>query len=110
MDKLSTALSHPWDGWSEKFDVTPDAGLRTLSASVAGAVPIVRGLSVSATHYEYWSQSTKAHYGREQDVGLEYRLVAIDKHWTAGAHVSHYKADKLFADTLRMSVYTAYKF
>ena len=110
MDRLSTPLSHAWDGWSEKFATTPDSGLRTLSVSVAGAVPMVRGLSVSTAYYEYWSQSTKSHYGREQDVGIEYRLVGIDRHWTAGSHVSFYKADKLFADTLRTSVYTAYNF
>lgn len=110
MDKLTTPLSQPWDGRSEKFAVTPDAGLRTLSVSLAGAVPRVRGLSVSTAYYDYSSQSTKAHYGREQDVGVEYRLLGIDKHWTAGSHASFYKADKLFADALRLSVYTAYNF
>lgn len=110
LDKLSTPLSHAWDGWSEKFEITPDAGLRTMSVSLAGPVPRVRGLSVSAAYHEYWSQSTKAHYGREQDLGVEYRLGRVDPRWTAGSRVSFYDADQLHADTLRMSVYTAYGF
>ncbi len=109
-DKLSTPLSHPWDGWTEKFATTPDSGLRTWSLALASAVPTVRGLSVSTTYYDYGSQTTKAHYGSELDAGVEYRLFGIDEHWTAGSHVSFYKADKLLTDTLRMSAYTAYNF
>jgi len=107
-DKLTTPLAEAWDGWSERFDVTPDAGLRTWSVAVTGAVPRVRGLSVALALYDYRAQRTTAHYGREQDLGVTYRLVGVDPRWTVGSRVARYAADTLFADALRLSIYTAY--
>jgi hypothetical protein len=109
-NKFSTPLSHPWDGWTEKFFAAPDNGLRTLSASVGGPLPWVAGLNLVTAYYEYWGQSGGGHYGREFDAGIEYRLVPLDKNWAVGTRFAYYKADNLFTDTLRTSVYTAYAF
>jgi hypothetical protein len=109
-NKFLTPLSNPWDGWTEKFATTPDNGMRTAAAMLSGPVPKLPGLNLSAAYYEYWGQSTSAHYGQEFDAGLEYRLVWLSKDLIVGNRFAYYKADTLFAATLRASIYTAYSF
>ena len=109
-DKLFHPLTNPWDGWTEKLVVTPDQGLRVATASLSGPVPWVAGLTITLAHFEYWGQSTSAHYGRETDAGAEYRFVGLDKNWALGFRFAYYQADRLMTDTLRTAAYTAYTF
>jgi hypothetical protein len=109
-NKLLHPLTNPWDGWTEKFVLTPDQGVRVLSASAGGPVPGVAGLSLTLSHFEYWAESAPAHYGREVDAGAEYRFVGLDKNWAAGFRFAYYMADTLMTQTLRTAFYTAYAF
>ena len=109
-NKLFHPLTNPWDGWTEKFVVTPDRGVRVATASLSGPVPWIAGLNFTVAHFEYWAQSAGAHYGRETDAGAEYRFVGLDKNWSAGFRFAYYNADTLMTDTLRTAAYTAYAF
>jgi hypothetical protein len=124
-EAFQTPLSHPWDGWTENFLRTPKTGLRTLAAHLGGPVPGVSGLTLTMAYYEYFAQSDAPngvlaagdHYGRELDVGVEYRVVPLDKNWTIGARFAYYAQDQLApsqiplaAAHLRTSAYTMYAF
>lgn len=114
-DIFNTPYTHPWDGWVEKFLSTPcsgttDFGLKVLSLSLSAPVQGVRGMTGTVTGYDYHAESSGAHYGRELDAGLEYRLVPIDKNAVVGWRFGNYFADHLYTDSLRTSVYMSYSF
>ncbi|MCB4756605.1 MAG: hypothetical protein LHV69_06185 [Elusimicrobia bacterium] len=114
-DKFNTPLSRPWDGWVEKFLSTPslgttDHGLKVLSISLGGPVPRAKGLTAVVAGYDYHAYTGCAHYGRELDAGLEYRLIPVDKNMVVGWRFGQYFADHLYTDSLRTSGYAAYEF
>lgn len=109
-NKFNTPLAHPFNGWTEKFAATPNAGLEVLSLTVAGPIDAVAGLSFALVYYDYAAESTDSNYGSEVDVGLEYRPESAEKKWVIGTRYADYKADELFTDTLRYSLYTQYMF
>lgn len=114
-DKFNTPLSRPWDGWVEKFLITPSAGTsdhglegRSLSASGVLKAPIE--LSLSLTGYDYHASSSPLHYGSELDAGVEAKPLKRDPRLVVGWRFGRYFADALFTDSLRTSGYVAYAY
>jgi hypothetical protein len=98
-----TPLAHPFNGWTELFLNTPANGLEALYVTFTGPFPGVKGLSYTATYYDYSAQNTSAHYGSELDGALEWKAAPIHKNLTLGWRFGQYYADTLFSDSLRTS-------
>jgi hypothetical protein len=106
---FKTPLAHPFNGWTEKFAATPGSGLDARYLTVTGPVPGVKGLNYTAIAYDYYADSTSAHYGSELDAALEWAAVPIHKNLTLGWRFGQYYADELFTDSLRTSLYATFK-
>lgn len=105
-----TPLAHPFNGWTEKFLNTPANGLDALYVTATGPVPNVKGLTYTATFYDYHATTGRAHYGSELDAALEWKAEPIHKNLTVGWRFGKYFADALLTDSLRTSVYGTFKF
>jgi hypothetical protein len=105
-----TPLAHPHNGWVEKFLNTPAFGLEALYLTATGPVPGAKGLTYTATYYDYRAQTGSQHYGSELDLALEWKAAPIHKNLTLGWRFGNYFADRLFTDSLRTSVYAAFTF
>lgn len=111
---FQTPLAHPHNSWVEKFTITPSLGenhgLQVFSGSLSAPVPRFDDLTATLIYYEYWADQGGAHYGRELDSSLEYRLSSIDPRWIVGWRFGYYWADALFTDSVRTSLYTSFSF
>ena len=105
-----TPLAHPFNGWVEKFLLTPTDGLDALYFTVAGNVPGAKALTYTVTYYDYHAATGRAHYGSELDAALEWLAAPIHKNLTLGWRFGNYFSDTLLTDSLRTSVYAAFKF
>jgi len=85
-------------------------GLEALYVTFTGPVPRVKGLTYTATYYDYHADTGGAHYGSELDAALEWKAAPIHKNLTLGWRFGQYYADTLFSDSLRTSVYAAFTF
>jgi len=113
-DILTTPLSPPFNGWVEKFGPNPavaaGAGENIRYASLSGPVPAVPGLTHVLVYYEYYADTTKAHFGSEVDFALEWKAAPIGKALTLGLRFGAYRADTLYSNCLRDSIYAVYAF
>ena len=109
-NRLQAPLAHPWDGFVEKWLITPENGLKVASGTIAGSIKKLNGLSFAFTAYDYSADTGGMHYGRELDYHLEYRFLKLDKNWAIGTRFGYYQADDLLTDSLRTSVFTSYAF
>lgn len=113
-DKLSTPLAHPFNGWTELFTSNPSVGnshgLEADYLSVDGPVGPLAGLRYCVTLYDYHAANDRAHYGRELDFGLAWKVKPVWESWQIGTRFAYYWADKLFGDALRASIYTSIAF
>jgi hypothetical protein len=107
---VRTPLAHPFNGWTELFLNTPVNGLEALYATLTGPVPFVKGVTYTATYYDYHATNTSAHYGSELDAALEWKAVPLHKNLTLGWRFGQYYADALFSDSLRTSLYAGFTF
>jgi hypothetical protein len=105
-----TPLAHPFNGWVEKFLNTPANGLEARYLSATGPVPRVKGLTYTATYYNYHAATGGARYGSEIDAALEWRAAPVHPNLTLGWRFGRYSADTLFTDSLRTSVYAVLRF
>jgi hypothetical protein len=105
-----TPLAHPFNGWTEKFLNTPASGLEAVYLTFTGPAPFVKDLTYTVTTYDYYADSSAAHYGSELDAALEWKAAPIHKNLTLGWRFGQYFADELLTDSLRTSVYAAFKF
>ncbi|MCS6243945.1 MAG: hypothetical protein H2172_08840 [Opitutus sp.] len=69
----------------------------------------MKGLNYTAIAYDYYADSTSAHYGSELDAALEWAALPIHKNLTLGWRFGQYYADELFTDSLRTSLYATLK-
>ncbi len=105
-----TPLAHPFNGWTELFLNTPADGLEAFYVTFTGPVPGLKGVTYTATFYDYHAENTSAHYGSELDAALEWKAAPIHKNLTLGWRFGQYFADDLLSDSLRTSVYAAFTF
>lgn len=110
-NKFITPLAHPHNGWTELFLNNPSLGsshgLEVAFVSAAGPVPGIEKLGFVTTVYDYSANTGSASYGKGLDFSLEYKP---NTKATLGWRYGQYKADDLFSDSVRTSVYAAYVF
>ena len=113
-NKLSAPLAHPLNGWTELFAANPSVGaghgLEARRLSATGLFPGASGLMFTATYYDYHSDSSRLHYGREMDLALACKLKRTRDRWEIGWRFGRYWADRLYTGALRTSVYTSVSF
>ena len=101
---------HPFNGWAEKFAVTPAAGLVDVSARAH--VPLVgfapgRALAgIMEAHY-FQSDRGGRRYGSEGDAGLTYTL---NKNNDLNLQLARYQANGFSTDTTKIWVYYGFRF
>jgi len=98
------ATLHKFNGWADKFPVTPADGLRDLYVGLGGK----RGaVSVVGAVHDFDSDSLSIDYGTEVDAEVTYTAP-----WKQvfALTLAYYDADELFEDTLKLWVWTTYQF
>ena len=89
------ATAHKFNGWADRFLVTPDAGLEDLYFHVGGKA----GRASWALRYHVFeSDSGGMDYGTEWDAVYQRPL---DEYWSLGLKAAYYDADDFSADILR---------
>ena len=111
-DKLSTPLSHPFNGWTDLFASNPSLGnshgLEARYLTAGGPLGFLGGTQSTIIFYDYHSDSNRIHYGRELDIALAYRVKRVSDRWEIGWRFGRYWADHLFTNAVRTSIYTSF--
>jgi hypothetical protein len=111
-DKLSTPLSHPFNGWTDLFVNNPSSGnshgLEVRYLTSKGAPSLLNGGDFTVTYFDYHSDSNRIHYGSELDMALAYRVKRVSSRWEIGWRFGRYWADRLFTNAVRTSIYTSF--
>ena len=92
------ATLHKFQGWADKFLVTPPNGIRDWYASAGYGWKKIAGLdTINATlvYHRFGSDRLGLHYGNEWDATLSARK----GRWTATAKLAAYEADEFATDT-----------
>lgn len=100
---LQTPLAtlHAFNGWADKFLVTPPNGLRDLYADVSyrfGKGSSLEGLLLRGIVHDFRATATDQSYGRELDLLASY---PIRSNITLLAKFAHYDADAYSDDTTK---------
>ena len=90
------ATLHKWQGWADKFLITPANGIEDVYIGVAGAIGPVK---LSATYHDFSAEEGGADYGDEIDVVATY---AIRDGVTAQLKFADYNADEFASDTTKI--------
>lgn len=114
-NKFSTPLAHPFNGLTELFLTNPSLGADNHGLDArflrgGGSVPGIEGLTATLVFYDYRSNSGNANYGRELDLDVAWVASRITKGLVVGWRFGQFRADQLFSDALRTSVWASYKF
>lgn len=67
------ATLHKFQGWADKFLVTPPNGIRDLYASAGYAVPALRGLSLLVAWHKFESDRLSQDYGTEWNAQIGFK-------------------------------------
>ncbi|HEV2599825.1 hypothetical protein [Sphingopyxis sp.] len=92
------ATGFKFQGWADKFLVTPPDGVRNLYASAGWgwkAVGPLRAVTLQAVYHDYRSDRASRSYGDEIDLLASAKLGKF----TASARYAHYDADTFATDT-----------
>ncbi|OFV88713.1 MAG: hypothetical protein A2V74_03645 [Acidobacteria bacterium RBG_16_70_10] len=98
------ATLHKWNGWADKFQTTPAAGLRDGWVSLGAGLGRLKLLAV---WHDFRAEAGEAHYGSEWDF-----LATYDLPWKQqiAAKAALYDADELAKDTTKAWLYTTWGF
>lgn len=98
------ATLHAFNGWADKFLVTPPAGLGDASLTLRG---VAGAFSWRAALHDFSAEDGPMDYGREIDL-----LVTWKSSWGPlfGAKAARYEADELSSDTTKLWLWSAYSF
>ncbi|HEX6550933.1 MAG TPA: alginate export family protein [Gammaproteobacteria bacterium] len=88
------ATLHAFDGWADRFLVTPVNGLRDTYLGVAHTN--LAGGQLSAIYHDFRADHGGGKYGHELDLRYAH---ALDKLLTASVELADYSADSFAADT-----------
>ncbi|WP_137869750.1 hypothetical protein [Sphingopyxis sp. 2PD] len=92
------ATGFKFQGWGDKFLVTPPDGVRDLYANAGwswDAVGPLKAVTVQAAYHDYRSDRASRSYGDEIDLLASARLGKI----TGSVRYAHYRADSFATDT-----------
>ena len=98
------ATLHKFNGWADKFLVTPADGLEDLYIGLGGK----RGaVSVIGAVHDFDSNSRSIDYGTEVDAQATYTAP-----WNQvfALTLAYYDAEELFEDTFKLWAWTTYQF
>ncbi|MFA6220495.1 MAG: alginate export family protein [Erythrobacter sp.] len=100
---LQTPLAtlHAFNGWADKFLVTPSDGLRDLYGDISyrfGKGSSLNGLLLRGIVHDFRATATDQSYGRELDLLVAY---PIRSNMTLLAKLAHYDANAYSADTTK---------
>ncbi len=112
------ATLHAFNGWADKFLVTPANGLRDsygkISYKVSGVNPWADGTVLDVVYHDYRAENTGADYGTEWNMqagrifqtGNTYPF----KEWSISVKYADYDAEGLFTDTQKIWLTLGTKF
>ncbi|MDR6832551.1 MULTISPECIES: hypothetical protein [unclassified Sphingopyxis] len=92
------ATGFKFQGWADKFLITPPDGVRDLYASAGWGwktAGLLKGVTLQAVYHDYRSDRTSRSYGDEIDLLASAKLGKV----TASARYAHYEADGFATDT-----------
>ncbi len=92
------ATGFKFQGWADKFLITPPDGVRDLYASAGWnwkAAGPLKNVTLQAVYHDYRSDRASRTYGREIDLLASTKLGKV----TASARYAHYDADSFATDT-----------
>jgi hypothetical protein len=90
------ATLHPFQGWADKFLVTPPKGIEDRYVSVGGKL---RAFNLQAAWHDFRADATSAHYGREWDALVS---VPFAQRYEAQLKWADYRADGFSTDTRKL--------
>lgn len=98
------ATLHKFNGWADRFLVTPQDGLEDVYLSLSGGAGRFKW---AAIYHDFSANSGSASYGTELDL-----LATFKTHYnqTFGFKAAFYDADEFSFDTDKYMVWTAYSF
>ncbi len=97
------ATLHKFNGWADKFVVTPVDGLEDVYATVGGTVGKV---ALLGRLHDFSSDSLSLDYGTEIDAQA---MVKTPWKQTFAVTFAYYSADDLFEDTFKLWIWTGWK-
>jgi len=98
------ATLHKFNGWADKFLVTPPNGLKDFYVQLNGSAA---GIAWLLSFHNFSADSVSATYGSEFDWQLTYRS---DWNQTFALKGAYYSADTFSTDTTKIWVWTNYTF
>ncbi len=103
---FSTPLAtlHIFQGWADKFLVTPPDGIRDVYGTISGNL---FGVDVAAVYHQFNDDTGSIHYGEEFDFLIEKKF---GKHYSVLLKYADYHADRFATDTEKFWVQGAVNF
>ena len=102
---FSTPLAtlHKWNGWADKFLVTPDSGLvdvyGLVSYKLTAPHEYLDQIKLTAVYHDFSSDEGSMDYGTEWDLDL---TAKIYKHYLFGIKYANYDAESFSVDTEKL--------
>lgn len=90
------ATLHAFNGWADRFLVTPRDGLQDTYLSWNRKFG---KLGATAVWHDFNADFGNSDYGQEWDASLSW---ALDKHWTVLGKLADYQADEYLVDTTKL--------
>ncbi len=98
------ATKHAFNGWADKFLITPDAGLKDTFLTLSGSV---QGVNLTAVYHWYSSDAGSVDYGREWNLQA---ARGFGPHVSLGVKYARYEADEFSADTDKFWLWAEFRF
>lgn len=98
------ATKHGFNGWADKFLLTPAAGLRDLAAVLRTRVADV---DLTLAHHWYRADAGSADYGTELNLQA---LRSFGDHYSLGAKYARYRADTFSDNTSKFWLWAEVRF
>lgn len=94
--------AHAYNGWTDQFLITPDAGLDDRYIGLSGAL---FGANATLRYHRFHADAGGASYGSEIEAELTRELGA---NWNLGAKYARYSADSFSVDTDKFWAFVSY--
>jgi hypothetical protein len=104
------ATLHAFQGWADKFLVTPAGGIEDLYVALAYTVKDVaylEGLKFIAVYHDFNAEDSSSDYGEEIDLKLAYPFL---DYFTAELKYADYRADSFSTDTEKFWASLTFKY
>lgn len=98
------ATKHAFNGWADKFLITPNAGLKDTFMTLSGSI---HGINLMAVYHWYTSDQGSMDYGKELNLQA---VKGFGKHFSMGLKYARYDADEFSADTDKFWVWGEFRF